>query len=391
MKIRVSRSQLDLELVDHPRRAKIMDSLVPGPVEPLGPQYPQAIRDILTSSVTPNISGVVNYQAPPVDNYEPTIPDDMVCLDELRVWDDELDDWRLVTQTETGTTIYDRKQPFIPHEIPLVQIRPKPMLGYFWGASEVSMLLPLQEAIAERIDDIRHLLSKQVRPSHAGTSVLGDQTEFRTAMDSEYGLIATESGGKVESLAPQMPPDAFAEVREFERLFNEASGIPAVLQGQGQPGVRSKGQQNDLAKFGSGRVKKRAMIIEESLDDVSTLIMKMIQTYDKRTMRYFSSDLKKEIDFLPAQFTNDFTVKVDSHSMSPVFVEDNKQLAQEMLQDGIITKERYVEMVSPMMKQQIKEELKLIEAQQAQAKKAEEEAELKKESVKHGIPLSSVK
>ncbi len=391
IRIRVSKSQLETELQDHPAKAKIIASLTPGPMNEDAPNYPQAVRDIIATQVSPNIAGVVQYQSPPVDSYEAEMPDNMVTLIELRLWDDDLGDWRLVTQTETGTTIYDRKQPFIAHEIPVVQVRPRPMFGYFFGASEVTMLLPLQDAIAKRIDDIQHLLNKQVRPPMTGTGLMGDPAEMRTALDSEYGYVPYEAGGAMKELAPTMPADVFAEVKEMERLFNEASGIPAVLQGQGQPGARTKGQTDTMAKLGSGRIKRRAMVIEESLDDVATLMMKIIQHYDKRTMRYMSSDYKKEVDFLAKQFTEDFTVKVDSHSMSPVFIEDNRQLAHDMLDAGIITKERFVEMVSPMMKQQIKEELKLLEAAQQKAAADEKKARLEEASVKHGVPLSAVK
>lgn len=385
MRIRISKSQLEWELKDRPNKAAILKALQPTPIEDDTQGYPQIIRDVIASSVQPNITGVGEVAPTPTDTYQPVLPPDMILLYELRMWDDDLDDWRLVTQTESGTTIYDRKQPFIPHELPLVQVRPKPMIGYFWGGSEVSMLIPLQDALAKRIDDISHLLNKQVKPSYAGIGLQGDEADIRTALDSEYGWIPFPDAGsaKIETLKPDMPQDAFAEVREFERLFNEASGIPGLLQGQGQPGVRSKGQTDIMARLGSGRIKKRAMIIEESLDDLATLMLKMIQAYDERTMRYVSTEAKKEVDFVASQFTGDFTVKVDSHSMSPVFIEDNKQLAFELLEAGVITKERLVEMISPMMKQQIKEELKVIDAAQQQQKAQEQQAEIEKEKAKH--------
>jgi hypothetical protein len=62
--------------------------------------------------------------------------------------------------------------------------------------------------------------------------------------------------------------------------------------------------------------------------------------------------------FIAKQFTDDFTVKVDAHSNSPIFMEDQREMAFSLYQAGTISKERLIEMIDPPMKQQLLEDLK---------------------------------
>ncbi len=68
----------------------------------------------------------------------------------------------------------------------------------------------------------------------------------------------------VEQMAPSIPNDLFREIAEIDQMFEEASGIVNVLQGRGESGVRSAGHASQLARLGSSRAKKRALIIEST-------------------------------------------------------------------------------------------------------------------------------
>jgi hypothetical protein len=83
-----------------------------------------------------------------------------------------------------------------------------------------------------------------------------------------------------------MPPDLFAEIREIDGMFEEASGIVNVLQGKGEAGVRSYAVTPvNWHSLGSSRAKKRALIIEDSLEKLATLYLKCMQAYDKHTFQ----------------------------------------------------------------------------------------------------------
>ena len=157
----------------------------------------------------------------------------------------------------------------------------------------------------------------------------------------------------IEKLSPNIPNDAFREINEIDNMFAEMSGISSVLQGRGESGVRSAGHASQLARLGSSRAKKRALIVEDSLEKVATLYLKIMQKYDNRT---YTDD--QGTKFIIEQFTKDFTVKVDAHSNSPIFMEDSRALAFNLYKAGALTKERLVDMVEPPGKDMIKEELR---------------------------------
>ena len=155
-------------------------------------------------------------------------------------------------------------------------------------------------------------------------------------------------------------------------MFADASGISNVLSGKGESGVRSQGHASQLARLGSSRIKKRALIIEDSLEKVATLYLKLMQVYDDT--HFVDTNGKK---FIAEQFTKDFTVKVDAHSNSPIFTEDLKQLAFNLFKTGSIDKESLLDLVEPPMKQLLIEKLQKREKEQA-SKPPEQHPEPKK-------------
>ena len=71
--------------------------------------------------------------------------------------------------------------------------------------------------------------------------------------------------------------------------------------------------------------------------------------------------------FIAEQFTQDFVVKVDAHSNSPIFMEDMRELAFNLYKAQVIDKESLLDLLEPPMKQLLKDRLKKMEAaQQAQ-------------------------
>jgi hypothetical protein len=136
-------------------------------------------------------------------------------------------------------------------------------------------------------------------------------------------------------------------------MFAEASGITSVLAGRGESGVRSQGHASQLARLGSSRAKKRAMVIEDSLEKMATLYLKMMQVYDDTVLT--DTDGNK---FIAAQFTPDFVVKVDAHSNSPIFMEDSRELAFSLFNAGAISKSRLIELMEPPMKELLLEDIK---------------------------------
>jgi hypothetical protein len=192
------------------------------------------------------------------------------------------------------------------------------------------------------------------------------------------GLLSTDMpNAKVERLAPNMPQDLFRELNEIDAMFAEASGISSVLSGRGEQGVRSQGHASQLARLGSSRAKKRALVVEDALEKMATLYLKCMQMDDATV--FSASDGMK---FIAEQFTKDFVVKVDAHSNSPIFMEDLRSLAFNLFKAQAIDKESLLDLLEPPMKQLLKDKLKKAEVKGQEAQQAQPSAppQLKKVS-----------
>jgi hypothetical protein len=299
-----------------------------------------------------------------MNRYKAVVAEETVEMTELWVWNDDTNDYQVVTRAEPDIIIYDRpgESVFLKGELPFVQICPNPQYDYFWGTSEVARLIYLQQLRTKRMSEILDLLSKQVSPPTALIGFTGILDEKNFALNRAGGLLATDMpNAKVEKLAPTIPPDLFKEIGEIDAMFEEASGISSILQGKGESGVRSTGHASQLARLGSSRAKKRALVIEDSLEKLATLYLKCMQTYDNTHFK----DVKGT-PFIAEQFTKDFVVKVDAHSNSPIFMEDLRQLAFNLFKAQVIDKESLLDLLEPPMKQLLKDRLKVMEEKAAQ-------------------------
>jgi hypothetical protein len=140
-----------------------------------------------------------------------------------------------------------------------------------------------------------------------------------------------------------------------------------MMMGKGESGVRSKGHADTLARIGSSRAKKRALIVEDSLEKIASLTLKVLRVYDKT--RFIDDD---EMPFILNQLTSKCMVKVDAHSSSPIYVEDYKQLVGELFQAKAIDRKSMIEMLNPPMQQILLD--RLVKIEENEAKQQQEQA-----------------
>ena len=376
----ITRSELYARLYSHPNREAIVARV--NSVEHERTEVANGVERIILSQSNPSLYGNVNLDLSGMNRYKATVAEPTVEMTELWVWNDDTHDYQVVTKADPDVIVYDRPgaSVFLKGELPFVQICPNPLYDYFWGASEVQRLVYLQQLRNRRMTEILDLLSKQVAPPTALIGFTGILDEKNFALNRAGGLLATDMpNAKVEKLAPQIPPDLFKEIGEIDMMFEEASGIVSVLQGRGESGVRSSGHASQLARLGSSRAKKRALVIEDSLEKLATLYLKLMQSYDSTHFKDINNN-----KFIAEQFTKDYVVKVDAHSNSPIFMEDMRQLAFNLFKAQVIDKESLLDLLEPPMKQLLKDRLKKMEekqeeqkAQQAQQPKAEGKPQLK--------------
>ena len=357
----ITKSELYNRLYSHPRRDEIVQRITMA-YNSRTEDIPEGIDRIIMSQTNPTLYGTVNLDLYGQNRYKARVAEPTAKMQELWVWDDDIQDYRVVTMCDPDVVIYDRPgaSVFLKGELPFVQICPNPQYDYYWGQSEVQKLVFLQQLRNGRMTEILDLLSKQVSPPTALSGFTGILDEKNFALNRPGGLLTTDMpNAKVDRLAPNMPPDLFEVIHECDAMFAEASGISSILSGRGEQGVRSAGHASQLARLGSSRAKKRALIVEDSLEKVATLYMKLMQAYDKT---HFLDEYNTP--FIPEQFTKDYVVKVDAHSNSPIFMEDSRQLAFNLYKAQAIDKESLLDLLEPPMKQLLKEKLAKREAQE---------------------------
>lgn len=374
----VSKAELERQLAAHPKREDILSNVS---AQITQDSSPAVVDRMILTAVSPTIQGTINPLLATVSQYRPRVDDKSVQMEELWIWDDDMEDYRVVTRADNCVTVYDRRNFWVPHEHPFIQICPDPLPEYFWGMSQVQRLIPLQVAREKRMDQIADLLDRQVKPPTSLTGWLGMLDEKDFALNKVGGVLqSSEITAKVERHKPDIPQDLFNEIRELDHMFAEETGLQNVLSGKGEAGVRSGRQTTELARLGSARIKKRSLVVEDALEKMATLYA--------RARQHFSKTIYEDdngVKFAAHQFPDDFLAKVDAHSNSPIFVEDHKQLAGEMLEAHVIDRETFVDLVSPPMKPILKQRLKKIEEGEAKAAQAAQQAEAAKAAPKGNV------
>ena len=381
----ITKTQLqnELEAGCHSRAQELIDLAQAGHSEDVGTNAGPIDRLIVTNITGGSITGNASLWATPLQSmYRPTTTEDLIEMQELYVYDDAASDFRIVTFMQPSEVVWDRplEKIYIANTLPYVKFSLNPAYDYFWDHSETEKLIPLQDMRNERIEDIRHLLRKQAHPPAGVTGAMGGiPDEMVLALDTPSGLLALDapaSSIKVEQ--PQIPQDIWRDVVAIDQMFNEMSGLPDVNQGKGASGVRSEGHAQLLSQLGSTRTKDRALVVEDSLDEVATLMLKILRKYDKREYREVAK--KGAMVFFPYQFPEDFEVKVDGHSNSPIFTENHEARVFALLDRKVIDRESALELLDvPMrdlLKKRLVEDIEPSEAAAAQRQQQLEEAKI---------------
>jgi hypothetical protein len=363
-------SQLRIDLADHPNRKTILENMSSQKREL---NYEQSGLDrIIILNTQPNIQGNVNIDLTDRNRFIPKVDEDLIEMQELWVYDDEINDYRTITRADNRMTIYDRPNIFLKDEVPFIKFCTSPLPTYFWGSSEVDRLTGLQRWRNERIGQMRKLLNLQVNPPTTYNGMgIADEKVDAFMRDGGWLSMGGSPMDKVERFPPEMPADLFREIAMIDDMFAEQSGLQNLLQGKGETGVRSGKQTSELARLASARIKKRSLIVEKSLQKMATLYLKFKQVYDDTVYKDTNG-----LPFAASQFPKSYVVKVDGHSNSPLFVEDHKSLATELLEAHAIDRARFVQMLDPPSMENILLELKEIEKKEAEAAKQKHDEEV---------------
>jgi hypothetical protein len=298
---------------------------------------------------------------------------DLLRIDELWVIDDDREDYTTIQLVE-GEILLEgklrhRNLTGVKGLHPFSKICADPVPGYFWGRSEVARVMLLQDLLTEAMLDIRRLMKLRVKPPKAfiGFSGLTSQ-KLRAAMAPGGYLQEQSPGAKVEDMIPQIPEELFKEVEQLSAMFDEVGGFKPIMQGQGESGVRANAHARTLMRTASPKLRERALRIERDAETSADITFQLMQAKEDRVFK--SSDGEQ---FFLKQIPGDAYVQVDSHSSSPAFIDDARELAVTLKKLGAIDEEDLITMMHPPQEDQLLAGVKKRQAAKAALIKAHPE------------------
>jgi hypothetical protein len=235
----------------------------------------------------------------------------------------------------------------------------------------------LQDTLSKRLRDIKVMWDRNVNAPQvfSGFSSVTEEQYFKIV--NEGGFINDPNPNAKAQKLLDPPPENYLEELEFIfKLFDEAAGFSPIMSGQGESGVRAGVHAQTLVRTSSPHLIKQASRYERQLADVGWLGLRIMQAMD--ALVYTTADTKQE--FLLSQLPGNFQVQVDSHSASPAFAEDNRQVAIALARAGAIDAEDLIHMLHPPGAELLLARLR--ERQKAQAAQAKED---KQEELIKGI------
>jgi hypothetical protein len=263
----------------------------------------------------------------------------------------------------------------VPGHSSFIKIQPSVTPGYFWGRSYISDIQMLQDVINKRMRDIKVMWDRNVNAPQVFSGFTSITEEQYFKIINEGGFLNDPNPNAKASKLVEPPPQGYMDELNFLfQLFDEASGFSPIMSGQGEPGVRAGVHAQTLVRTSSPRLIDQAARIERQLAQSGYLSLRVMQAMDARIYT-----TENGTDFLLHDLPDDFQVQVDSHSASPAFAEDNRQVAIALARAQAIDAEDLIHMLHPPGAELLLARLRQRQKRQAQAAQQEQKTELLKD------------
>lgn len=277
----------------------------------------------------------------PITSMGPIIAPETVQFHELWVQDET--DYTTIQLIEPDIIIaplFKKANLLVPGQHPYTLIQPNQVTNWIWGRSELIDLIEPQNLLATWCDDLRRLFGLQVDKilAFAGDNTITDEVyaQFRTG-----GYTNLTPGSSVQDLTPKIPPEALPLLNFMIQIINTLGSFPEIMQGKGEAGVRAGVHANTLLKTASPTLRKRALLVERQCEAAADLTLTIREAKDPNPLWVNADNMEavEQTKFLLTDLPDDWRVKVDSHSSSPIFSDENQQLIMGGLRMGYLDAE----------------------------------------------------
>lgn len=223
-------------------------------------------------------------------------------------------------------------------------IQPNEVSNWFWGRSELVDLIEPQMLLASWCDDARRLFGLQVDKILAFIGEAGITDERYDAFRAA-GYLGMQQGSSVTDLTPKIPPELLPMLKWLLETINWLGNFPPVMQGMGEAGVRAQSHADTLVKTASPTLRDRSLLVERQCAQSADLTLAIMEAKDSR-FYYTKADKPTDIEetkFLLSQLPEDWRVTVDSHSSSPIFLDELTNLIMALFKAGIVDAEYVID------------------------------------------------
>jgi hypothetical protein len=383
-------SRLRTILQDHPKRREILARISEGRPTQQDEEQPTYFHQMVVGGLNPlgEPGGMPNAEAGGIVNVFPIptpwrpqrriTPTVKFC--ELWIKDRDRDGDYTTMQIVYPDIIIEgdvtrRNLSRVPGHSSFIKIQPQVTPGYFWGRSYVADVQMLQDLLNKRLRDIKVMWDRNVNAPQVFSG-------FTSVTEEQYFKIINEGGfindpnpnAKASKMVEPPPPGYMEELNFIFSMFDEAGGFSPIMSGQGEPGVRAGIHAQTLVRTSSPRLIDQAARVERQLAQSGYVSLRIMQAMDALI---YSTD--NGTDFLLSDLPDNFQVQVDSHSASPAFAEDNRQVAIALARAGAIDAEDLIHMLHPPGAELLLARLHQRQKKQAQAAQQEEQKEMLKD------------
>lgn len=383
----ISRLDGQLKQIDHPRRKQIIEQCVEARQHKEDEEEPTFLHQMVVGGLqplgnvgdVPEAAGIVQvFGLPspwrPQKHFDPMNQTVRHC--ELWVQDQNRDgDYSTLQLIYPDIFIEGdvtrRNLSRVPGHTPFVKVQPQATPGYFFGRSIIADVQMLQDVLTKRLRDLKVMWDRNVNAPQvlSGFSSVTEEMYFKII--NEGGFLADPNpNAKANKLTEPPPQGALEEIQFLLQLFDDAGGFSPIMSGQGEPGVRAGVHAQTLVRTSSPRLIDQAARVERQLADCGYISLRVMQSEDALI---YTTD--KGIEFTLKMLPDNFQVQVDSHSASPAFAEDNRQVAIALARAGAIDAEDLIHMLHPPGAELLLARLRQREKAQAKAAEKKENKE----------------
>lgn len=379
----VTRLRSMLREYDHPDAEKIYNQLLQSTTSERDQDEPNyyhqmvvgGMRPLGEVNTTPSAAGLVQVFPVPTPWRPQRKISQTVKLCELWIRDEKRNgDWTTMQLVypniliEGGNT--RRNLSGIVGHQPFVKVIADETPGYFWGRTKIADVQMLQDLVNKRLRDIKIMWDRNTNAPQVMSGFQGLTEEAYYKIMQEGGFISDPNPNAKATKLLDPPPQGYLEELEFLwQMFDEAGGFSKIMTGQGESGVRAGVHAQTLVRTSSPALIDPATRVERCLADSGYLCVRLMQDRDPHVYKTDAGH-----DFLLSQMPDPFQVEVDSHSASPAFAEDSRQIAIALARAQAIDAEDLIRMLHPPGEEIILARLRQRQSAAAQAKQKEHAA-----------------